>query len=319
MLMRHGGRTSDLVTFQLWSMFVARYPNHHELGLQPYRRKLPNPTMSLADYVRPVTALKMEWITLLSIGMTAVPTAEYASLAAIPNLGGLDLLSHNEYQTRAPVHDGLVRAWSRAAKHDACFSALRVLSLRRWPDVTARTLGYLGVFPALRYFVLQARSDPSGLILRPVPLKGWSGELRLTRPETMPELFRKAVRDADASGHSAGPVAQLELELGRPYHDLLPYRHDLVSPCGPSLTGRTSRPYPVIYRRDDLQHQQRAEGESSTNDPMGAVAPGTTAPGATPTFVVRASKRRALQEVLAELDDRVQRRQPSPGEKRLKI
>ena len=301
MLTGRGETSSDLITFRLWSMFVTRYPNNHALSLQPYRRRLPKATTSLADHVRPVTALNMEWITLLSIGIKAVPTAEYAGLAAVPNLGGLDLVSCEEYHTSEPVHDRLVHAWSRAAKHDACFSALRVLSLRKWRDVTSRTLGYLEAFPALRYFMVQGRFNAAGQDVRALPPKGWSGGLWLARPEPMPELFRKAVRDPGASAHSGLPVAQLELELG------LSHRDGLVSLYGPSPLGRNSPPHPVIYRRDDLQQQQRAEKEeeSSAKGPMGAVSAGTTAASATRRFVVRTSKRRALQDVLGELDDRV--------------
>ena len=118
--------------------------------------------LSLENYIRPITAVRSEWITFLSLNDIACSRSDLINLEQLTNLGVLTV-GPGVRTADASLEDSIIRAWARAAVDHDAFSMLRVFACRRQMDITVRVIEYLSHLSALSLFVLEDCHVSSGV------------------------------------------------------------------------------------------------------------------------------------------------------------
>ncbi|KAH7015152.1 hypothetical protein EDB80DRAFT_566902 [Ilyonectria destructans] len=150
------------VCLHAWKIFskLLLDDDDKNLGLYRFRQHICRPGDDLTRYTQPLTSSPADFIThLVLTGGCAFSTHDLLCLAAMPNLGALELIQpSDELRTIFPkVSDGLIRGWTEV---DDPFPLLRIL--RIWGDETTSqgSLHWVSKFPSLAlYDVTGARDD----------------------------------------------------------------------------------------------------------------------------------------------------------------
>lgn len=124
------------------------------MSLKSKHKIIERPNMRLADYIKPVTSPKFNWITFLTLANITCPRTDVIQISQLQNLGVLTL-GKNLMAEGGGLDDSIIRTWARIAKTSDAFSMLRVLSLRSQNDISPLVFNYLNDFPALAVFNIE--------------------------------------------------------------------------------------------------------------------------------------------------------------------
>jgi hypothetical protein len=133
----------------MFSKLLAK-DSRSTLDLLRYPASIQTVKSPLDVYAKPLTSKNLEFLT--SLSLTAPFTIpELVKLSSVTNLAVLDIVAPQP-QTSTGVSDRLIRAWHLAVKEQGAFPVLRILRLWNHQDVTAKSLEYIDIFPALAIF-----------------------------------------------------------------------------------------------------------------------------------------------------------------------
>ncbi|KAF7542821.1 hypothetical protein G7Z17_g11253 [Cylindrodendrum hubeiense] len=138
-----------LHAWKLFSKLLLEEDDEKTLGLYRFRQHICRPGDNLTRYTQPLTSPNVEFIThFVLTGGCAFTTHDLLCLAAMPNLGALELIQPaDEQRGNFPrVSDGLIRGWTEM---DDPFPLLRIL--RIWGDehTSQNSLYSVSKFPSL--------------------------------------------------------------------------------------------------------------------------------------------------------------------------
>ncbi len=199
-------------------MFATAYPESEVPSIRYHSHRIEQIRGPLVDYIEPAMSVSVanDWMTCLSLEMTAFRTVELVNLSGLKNLEALHLMAYGTTPDDQQEH--LLRYWNRIGPDEQVFPALRILILRGWREISRQNLRFLAAFRALQFF---AQDDCT--VRRPeddIRVRGVTYRHVATHSCSGPRLIRELVQQRgvtskDGDAESSSPARpSLHLQLG---------------------------------------------------------------------------------------------------------
>lgn len=256
-----------------WRLFSRAYPSEDSVG--DHILRITNPELPLPRYLNSLNEPCAHWTTFLHISNVPFPDSEYAHIANLDNLVGLDLCCR-ESEEKTPLHFLLVRRLSEQARLNGKLARLAIMIFRGKTSFDERLFRRLSAFPALKHCVLPSMSIPN--IEHLARSNGWERETYL--------------------GHWAY-IAWLTSLLKQPKHARM-----LHLKLGPPHDGWQG--YTLICLTREAVHKEPEQVRLAADHCEGQVMEAQSAPQGPPkprNRALRSSKCRSMDCMLKEYED----------------
>lgn len=143
-------------TVYMWQQLCAAFPQRF-YDVSKYRcLRVSELKVPFAEYLREINDGACRWGVVFTLATDYVRAPELLAVSKLNNLVGFEIKTQLARQARkedqpvaAQLTDRMFRSWSELASNGTAFQNLRLLVLRRQPDITEHIFTYLRLFPSL--------------------------------------------------------------------------------------------------------------------------------------------------------------------------